>query len=226
MISEHEKIDELEPQWANMLAHQLPQLPPMESFWNDLELFFEWLQGNIQEEKLVPVSNQDEIIFYPDRIVSAKSVNSMLHRIQFAAANRICIKLRYSNKLRTIEPISLRQAKNGNRIFYGFHREDNKIKAFSLGKIQSVEVTNIPYIEKHPVEITASGTISMPPVRSGRRRNYSRRSYSDSGPRYIYECSYCGREFRRKNRNSVLSSHKDKNGYSCLGRWGHYMDYR
>ncbi len=167
MIDKHEKIDELGPQWENMLAHQLPQLPPMESFWNDLRPFFDWLNGNIQEEKLVPVSNQDETIFHPGRIINARSVNSILHRIRFAAANRVCIKMVYTNKLRTIEPLSFRQAKNENRLFYGFHREDNQTKAFILDRIQSVEVTNIPYTERHPVEITASGRISMPPVRSG-----------------------------------------------------------
>ena len=41
VIKNHEKLDELEPQWENMLAHQLPSLPPINSFWADLEPFFE-----------------------------------------------------------------------------------------------------------------------------------------------------------------------------------------
>ena len=225
MIDKHEKIDELGPQWENMLAHQLPQLPPMESFWNDLRPFFYWLEGNIQEEKLVPVSNKDEETFHLGRIVNARTVNSMLYRIQFAAANRICIKMVYKDKLRTIEPLSFRQAKNGNRIFYGFHREGHKTKAFTLSKIQSVEVTNIPYIEKYPIEITASGRISMPPVRSGHRASYSHSSYFDPGPKYVYECNYCGREFRRKKRNSILKPHKDEFGDPCSGRRGIIKDF-
>ena len=155
-ISTHEKVDELKSQWVNMLAHQLSQLPPMESFWRDLEPFFEWLNGSIQEEKLSFVSDRDETAFYPGRIVDAKTINSILYRIQFAAANRVCIKITHSNKPRTIEPISFRQTKNGNRLFYGLHREENKVKAFSINNIQSVEITNIPYTEKYPVEITAN----------------------------------------------------------------------
>ncbi len=31
-IENHEKLDELEPQWKNMLAHQLPALSPIEAF--------------------------------------------------------------------------------------------------------------------------------------------------------------------------------------------------
>ena len=170
-IIKHEKFDELEPQWNNMLAHQLPQLPPIESFLNDLKPFFEWLKGSIQEEKLVSISSQDKTISHFNRITNVKPpVNSILHRIRFAAANRVCVKMLYSNKLRTIEPLSFRQARNGNKLFYGFHREDNQLKSFNLNKIQSVDVTNIPYTEKYPVEITASGTISMPPVRSKHRK--------------------------------------------------------
>ena len=38
-IETHEKIDELETQWENMLAHQLAHLPPIQAFWDDLPLF-------------------------------------------------------------------------------------------------------------------------------------------------------------------------------------------
>ena len=51
-IQNHEKLDELEPQWEHMLAHQLPALPPMESFWNDLEPFFDWLAGQLLVEEV------------------------------------------------------------------------------------------------------------------------------------------------------------------------------
>ena len=36
-------------------------------------------------------------------------------------------------------------------------------------KIQSVEITNIPYTEKYPVEISPTGSFSMPPLRSSPR---------------------------------------------------------
>ncbi len=49
-----EKLDELEPQWENMLAHQLASLPPIESFWEDLIPFFDWLEGQLKVERLVP----------------------------------------------------------------------------------------------------------------------------------------------------------------------------
>lgn len=36
---------QLEAGWEHMLRHQLPALPPVESFWNVVPEFFAWLQG-------------------------------------------------------------------------------------------------------------------------------------------------------------------------------------
>ena len=41
---------ELQSEWENMLAHQLPLLPPFEQFWNELPELFAWMS-----EELVPV---------------------------------------------------------------------------------------------------------------------------------------------------------------------------
>lgn len=214
-IEEHEKLDELEPQWKFMLAHQLSHLPTFASFWNDLLPFFDWLKGQLSEKKLVSVSTKDEQIFYPGRVLYAHSTNFHLQRIQFAAANRVCIKLRYKNKTRTVEPLSFRTSNIGNRLFYGFEREAKHVKAYSILRIQSVEIINISYTEKYPVEISSSGSISMPPIR---RTTSVVATKNDS--RYIYECPICKRKFYRKKKNSKLNPHKDKNGWPCSGRRG------
>lgn len=168
-IKEHEKIDELDSQWSNMLAHQLPSLPALESFWADISPFFDWLNGSIQVEQLVPVSRADETIFQPGRISNAYSLDAVLQKIQFAAANRVCVELTYHNKSRIVEPLSFRRTREGNRLFYGFERDSNQSKAYSLNKIEDVKVTNSPYTEKYPIEISGSGAISMPPLRRPRR---------------------------------------------------------
>ena len=214
-IEEHEKLDELEPQWKFMLAHQLSHLPIFASFWNDLSPFFDWLIGQLSEKKLVSVSAKDEQIFHPGRVLYAHSTNFLLQRIQFAAANRVCIKLKYKSKTRTVEPISFRTSSIGNRLFYGFEREANHAKAYSISKIQSIEITNMAYTEKYPVEISSSGYISMPPI-----RRTSNVSMAKNDSRYVYECPICERKFYRKKRNSKLNPHKDKNGWPCSGRRG------
>jgi len=169
-IEQHEKRDELEPQWANMLAHQLPSLPPMESFWHELPAFFDWLTGLQPAKTLESYPKRvGEILFHPGRISSAFNIEPTLQRIQFAAANRVCVSLNYHGKLRIIEPLSFRRSSEGNRLFYGYEREASHVKAYSLHKIESVEVTNLNYVEKYPVEITATGPISMPAIRHKQR---------------------------------------------------------
>lgn len=37
--------EELEQEWANMLGHQLPHLPPVAEFWDGLSGVFGWLAG-------------------------------------------------------------------------------------------------------------------------------------------------------------------------------------
>ncbi len=214
-IEEHEKFDELEPQWKYMLAHQLSHLPNLSSFWNDLSPFFDWLKGQLSESKIVSVSAKDEEIFHPGRVIDAHSTNFLLHKIQFAAANRVCIKLEYKNKTRTVEPLSFRTSRIGNRLFYGFEREANHAKAYSISNIQSIEITNIAYAEKFPVEISSSGAISMPPTRRMANNPISKNDSS-----FVYECSICERKFYRKNKNLKLYPHKNKEGWPCSGRRG------
>ena len=214
-IENHEKLEELEPQWEHMLAHQLSLLPTFISFWQDLLPFFDWLMGQLSVRRLVAVSNRDEQIFNPGRVLHANSTNFQLQRIQFAAANRVCVKLKYSGRTRTVEPISFRTSSTGNKLFYGFERDANHAKAYSTSKIQSVEITNIAYIEKYPVEISSSGYISMPPM----QRKSDSLSFSNDS-KYVYECPLCEKKFYRKKRDSKLRPHKDKDGYSCSGRRG------
>ena len=165
-IENHQKREELDSQWHHMLAHQLPTLPPLDSFWRDLEPFFNWLEGNLKEQQLVSSLEMDGEIFQPDRISSTLTVNAVIHKIQFAAANRICIELTYDNKTRVVEPLSFRRTKIGKQLFYGHEIEAGYPKAFTLQKIQGVTITNTPYNERqYLIEINASGNIAMPPLR-------------------------------------------------------------
>lgn len=157
LIKNHDKLEELYAQWHNMLSHQLPILPPIESFWQDLESFFAWLTGNLKDQHLVAPFEMDGEIFQPGRVTNAFSINSIIYKIQFAAANRVCIILTYHNQKRTIQPLSFRRTPN-NRLFCGYEQESATPKRFTLSKIQDVRVTNLSYTEKnYPVEISASG---------------------------------------------------------------------
>lgn len=162
-VKNHEKLEELDSQWHNMLAHQLPALPPLDSFWQDLEPCFAWIEGSLKEQHLVSPTLMDGDIFYPGRITNAFSIDSVIHKIQFAAANRVCIELTYHNKTRIIEPLSFRRSKNGKKFLVGHERESDQPKRFFLMEIQNVIITNIPYSEKrYSVEINTNNPVDMP----------------------------------------------------------------
>ncbi len=226
-IQNHEKLDELEPQWDNMLAHQLTSLPPMDSFWADLEPFFDWLEGQLKVEELVPARNVSGDIFQVGKAEYFTGDISVLKKIQFSAANRVCIKLQYNNIFRTVEPLSFRiNTKTGNRSFYGYERDAGHVKAYSILKIQSVEITNISYTEKYPVEISSTGSISMPPIRRAattRIRPSVRHNYSGSRP-YKVQCPICQKTFSRKRMSDTkLNKHKNQYGGDCSGRRGYIV---
>jgi predicted nucleotidyltransferase component of viral defense system len=48
-------IAALEADWGQMLAHQLPALPPLEGFLEELSLLFGWLEGTMEFEDLPPL---------------------------------------------------------------------------------------------------------------------------------------------------------------------------
>jgi predicted nucleotidyltransferase component of viral defense system len=220
-IENHEKLGELEPQWEHMLAHQLPSLPPMSAFWQDLEPFFDWLHGTLATHELAPTHLATGEIFQIDDHYRSRST-AVLYKIQFAAGNRICIKMRYHGKERIIEPLSFRTAKNGNQLFYGFERDESKVKAYTISEIESVEITNLPYTEQHLVEISATGAISMPPLRNKIRQTAVRRARPRSTLSYKIQCSICRKVFRRKKMTDTkLRKHKNTYGTNCSGRVGY-----
>ena len=227
-IEKHAKLDELEPQWEYMLAHQLPVLPTIESFWQDLAPFFDWLHGHLEVEQIEPLAIGKESIFQVGRYSRLGDSPAILNKIQFAAANRVCITLTYSGKARTVEPISFRQSEGtGNKLFYGFERESTTAKAFIISKIEGVAVTNIPYIEKYPVEISATGSISMPPIRrasTGRIHSTGISRRLTHSAAHKIQCPVCHKIFTRKNpSDTALNKHKNSWGGNCTGRRGHHV---
>ena len=73
-IEKHAKRDELESEWENMLKHQLPSLPNVAHFLNELPAFFDWLYGVTPPPKELPsveVVKSDHQTWMPERVVSA-----------------------------------------------------------------------------------------------------------------------------------------------------------
>ncbi len=230
---------ELEAEWENMLGHQLPALPPFEQFWRELLSFFQWLHG-IAEKVARPAihvaaAGIDEA-WRPPSMAYAWHTSTPLEIIRFAAVNRLCIELNYRDeqgrqRRPIIEPYSLRRTRDGNLLLYAVKHETGEARSYRVDRIQGAEVTRTSFIPRYLVELTPVGPVSAPPVtrasthvsrpmvsrsRTGAR---SRRTAS-SKPRYVFQCTICGKQFTRDSYNATLNPHKNKQGYPCPGRVG------
>jgi predicted nucleotidyltransferase component of viral defense system len=240
MLENRPERVELETEWENMLAHQLPALPPFEQFWQEIPLVFEWLHGIREKRKqpLVPrmgLSLDDT--WQPPSMAQAWYTGVPLEIIRFAAANRLCVDLTYHGTRRLIEPYSLRRTREGNLLLFAVRQDTGEWRSYRIDRIQGAVVTREPFTARSTVELTPTGPITaLPlvrrsasnrtpvsrPIKSNRSR--PRTSTSRYVPTYIIQCSVCGKKFRRKTNKTRLNPHKDKNGYKCYGRSGYLVD--
>jgi len=226
--------------WADMLEHQLPVLPPLKSFLEALPEFFDWLTGIHQARVLDPFSGSDSELVLRARtglIDGLDHARSAIDIIRFAASNRLLVSLNYQGGIRLIEPYSLRRTSEGNIILHAHNVDKNEHRSYRVDRIQGATVTDQTFIPRHQVELTASGVTSIsdnPPRTSAlvskpsnaySRLSSPRPSRSNRmGPTYIYECTVCGKTFRRQKQTSRLNKHQDKSGYPCPGRSAIYRD--
>lgn len=231
ILSNRPERKDLEVDWEHMLAHQLPMLPLFAQFWDDLADVFAWLHRTKEKEVYATVPEMGAAIDYswtPPPMAQAWHQEVPLEVIRFAASNRLCVDLLYNNQTRLIEPYSLRRTQDGDILLHAVRHEDGQHRSYRIDRIQGATATNVSFTARYAVELTASGPIHAPATeRLSRARSsssvYGRRK-SHSGPTYVIECSYCGKKFRRKTRDTSMRPHKDKDGYRCSGRRGYLVD--
>jgi len=222
-----------------MLAHQLPVLPAFEQFWQELPGVFDWLHGVAEKiarpslQMYTPGVGAVDETWRPPSMSHAWHAAIPFEIIRFAAANRLCVDLTYQGTRRLIEPYSLRRTQDGNLLLYAVKHETGEPRSYRVDRIQGAEATQVSFIPRYLIELTPSGVISVPPVSRRAATNFSprisrprtaRHSLTHAGPKYVYECTYCGKKFTRQSHDSALKPHKDKNGYPCPGRTGFLVD--
>jgi len=206
-----------------------------------LPVFFGWLNGGAAPT--VPIAYAraagEEIIRARSlRLRVPAAAQSHLEVIRFAASNRLCVDLDYQGSKRRIEAYSLRRTQDGNVILHAFNVDKNEHRTYRVDRITGVRVTGQTFVPRYEIELSPKGpgdilatttsdrSGSVPTAGAGNRSNRSRSSGFSSGPAYVYECSYCSKRFSRKKQDSALNPHKNKNGYPCAGRHGHWVDTR
>lgn len=239
---------DLEGAWASMLTHQLPALPPVASFWEVLPEFFSWLVGGVAP--VVPAAytlGRGEMVIRERTVRSLLSgpAQSYIEIIRFGAANRLCVDLDYQRSTRLIEPYSLRRTQDGNIILHAWNVDVNEHRSYRVDRIEGARITDRIFTPRYAVELTPEGPIRVLPtqrssstggrggtsrtpllLRPERQRNGRSFSFLSQGPTYIYQCSLCGKKFRRESQSPSLNPHKAPGGFPCSGRTGLLVDIK
>ncbi len=153
---ESHRVD-LEGAWATMLAHQLPELPPVESFWNELPAFLAWLEGGAAPQlpaAYVSAPGEETIRESTLRLPLTGTAQSYLEVIRFAASNRLCVELDYQGSNRCIEPYSLRRTRYGNIILHAHNIDKNEHCSYRVDRIRGARVTGQTFTPRFEVELT------------------------------------------------------------------------
>jgi hypothetical protein len=167
----------------------------------------------------------------PPPMAHAWHANTPLEVIRFAAANHLCVDLKYDGTRRLIEPYSLRRTRDGNLLLYAVKHNTGEDRSYRIDRIQGAQSTNTFFNPRYAIELTASGPLATPPAsrrstsvwKTGSQRSAFAKRASSYGPKYIFSCMICGKQFTRKSYDAKLNPHKDKQGYPCVGRIGTYV---
>jgi len=149
--------DEIEQEWHNMLAHQLPHLPPFSEFWGELDGVFAWLQGARQAAPLprAELGNLDPAWVAPRAMVSWRR-GVPLELLRFAGASRLKVEIDYRAEqgrwgARVVEPYSLRQSRDGNLLLM-IVNDRGLIRSYRVDRIAGVRVTDQPFRPRYLIE--------------------------------------------------------------------------
>jgi len=227
--------DELVAEWGNMLGHQLPALPPVESFWDALPEFFGWLAGARARAAVAPypLAAGDQVLRIPAGAFRLPGRSTpFIEVIRFAAANQLCVDLDYINEqgrrgTRTIEPYSLRRTQEGNVLLHAVRFQNRQYRTYRVDRILAARITQQTFTPSYEVELTPTGPLSVPQATTRPSIEQSwggqaRQSRVSSGPVYVFRCPVCNKRFEHKSYDATLRSHKNRTGANCYGRYGQY----
>lgn len=227
--------------WENMLAHQLPVLPPYEAFWEALAPFFDWIMGGVVPERreAYALAAGDTVLRERQlRLPVGVSAQSALEIIRFAAANRLLVELQYQGSMRRIEPYSLRRTSEGNIVLHAVRAESGEHRSYRIDRIQAASVTNESFVPRYEIELTPTGPFAIaqttrrqsastaiaPATRSRVSRLPRTRSQAFGQPLHIFQCPMCNKKFRRNSYDSHLNPHKNQWGQPCPSRTGYFVE--
>lgn len=155
-----------------------------------------------------------------------------------AGSEQRLLRLTYDGVTRVVEPYSLafKRLKDGsaNEYLYVYDSVGGSsgpgIKALFHYKIRGLQLLDEHFTPRYEVELSKAGDSSQAGYFTGRRgarprTRVTRPRAARVSPKYVIQCSYCGRPFTRSTYNMRLNAHKDRYGNPCYGRVGHVVRY-
>jgi predicted nucleotidyltransferase component of viral defense system len=156
-IRESPYREEIEHEWANMLAHQLPHLPAFGEFWDELDSVFEWLRGRVRPAALAraEVGDLDPGWVAPQALVSWRS-GVPLELLRFAGANRLKVEIDYRAERgrrgpRVVEPYALRRSRDGNLLLMVVN-DRGLVRSYRVDRVAGIRVTDQAFRPRYRVE--------------------------------------------------------------------------
>ena len=156
--------DGLQTNWDQQLRHQLPSLPDLSGFMDELlDAMAWWMQppaARPAPPDLAPKPDEEvlpRVHFRRQRIAGA-APGWLPDEIRFAARNRLLVQFSYHGSERTIEPYSLRRKQTGNVLLYGHEvtkggLTTGHIKSYNVREILDAEVLDVPFSPRWRVEL-------------------------------------------------------------------------
>jgi hypothetical protein len=228
---------ELVGEWGNMLGHQLPLLPSIDLFWQELPEFFRWLSGAVVPQLLPshPIALDGAPLRGPAGSIRISGRSTpFIEVIRFAASNHLLVDLDYRDeegrrRTRPIEPYSLRRTSDGNIILCAVNAERQENRSYRVDRIHAATILSRGFTPRFQIELTPTGPLMAPGTSRGSGNPWqqppARRQRTGSAwtkTIYLYRCPICSKRFERSSMDPTLRAHKNPSGYPCAGRHGIY----
>lgn len=149
--------DELEQEWHNMLAHQLPHLPPFAQFWDTLDDVFAWLHGARPAPALPRAEFGDlDPAWTPPRAIASWRRGAPLELIRFAGANRLKVEVDYRAERgrrgpRIVEPYAIRRSRDGNLLLLVVN-DRGELRSYRVDRVAGARVVDQTFRPRYVVE--------------------------------------------------------------------------
>ncbi len=233
--------DNLAGSWKDMLEHQLLALPPLETFWDALPEFFDWLSNGRAPILLAAFTGGAGETIIRERVLPlpmSSARQSLIEVIRFAAANRLLVDLDYRDQqgrrsTRTVEPYSLAQTSANDVLLHTHDRTRDAHRSLRFDRIEGARVTTQSFTPRYQIELTAQGPVRIAPAPYRASSPTPRAAFGGiamppaqkttrviAHVKYVIQCPVCQKRFTRTTNDRKLNAHKNDWGSKCSGRTG------